>query len=372
MASSRRRTTALRRRAEGGSDVKIRNLTIQNIYVHTSSSDTISNDTSGIDLRQVNNASIHDLTIHDSRYGIFMAQDTNQTNVEIYNNDIYNIDGGIIPGSHAAVMVSDLKIHGNHIHDYANWDTMNCTYHNDGIHIWDVVSPTGAIFKNLMIYNNTFDGNMGDCLNAHIFLQEANFPGARIFNNIFAISNRPAGGGGLVSFRPKTSGTSDIALYNNTFYCAAVNSGPRAVYVSANVNSYVMKNNVIVNCRQLVLLQQGSFAANGLNNNIYVGCTGTCWAVGSSFYSTLASWKAATSQDANAKHTSGSAGLDSKYRPQVGSIAIGAGANLTSLSIAALSSDKARVARPATGAWDIGAYVFNGGRPAPPTGLRVQ
>jgi hypothetical protein len=53
--------------------------------------------------------------------------------------------------------------------------------------------------------------------------------------------------------------------------------------------------------------------------------------------------------------------------PSNGAKTIRAGANLTSLGIAALDTDLAGDARPPTGAWDIGA--FEASAPNPPTGL---
>jgi hypothetical protein len=53
--------------------------------------------------------------------------------------------------------------------------------------------------------------------------------------------------------------------------------------------------------------------------------------------------------------------LSGAYMLGSGSPAIGTGTNLTSLGIAALNSDAAGVARPSSGAWDIGAFQFVGG-----------
>src|SRR5205807_10323893 len=46
---------------------------------------------------------------------------------------------------------------------------------------------------------------------------------------------------------------------------------------------------------------------------------------------------------------------------QSGSVAIGAGVNLTSLGITSLNSDKAGLLRLTSGPWDAGAYRFAGG-----------
>jgi hypothetical protein len=61
------------------------------------------------------------------------------------------------------------------------------------------------------------------------------------------------------------------------------------------------------------------------------------------------------------------------YAPLAGSsTTVKAGANLASRGITALDADILNAARPASGAWDIGAYFFGGAaatRPAPPTGI---
>jgi hypothetical protein len=132
----------------------------------------------------------------------------------------------------------------------------------------------------------------------------------------------------------------------------------------------------MVNCGLLIWKQAGtSFAASGLNNNVYATCTSSCWKYEETAYSTLAGWRTATGQEASAVYTSGSAGLDGTYHPTGASVVLGVGANLTSLRIAALNTDASGLfARPWTGAWDAGAHVFNRSdlqRPAAPTGLRI-
>ena len=78
--------------------------------------------------------------------------------------------------------------------------------------------------------------------------------------------------------------------------------------------------------------------------------------LGSSYYSSLASWQAACSCDANTLTSNPL--VNSNGTLQAGSPAIGAGVNLTSLGITGLNSDANGVARPTSGAWDIGAYQY--------------
>ena len=50
--------------------------------------------------------------------------------------------------------------------------------------------------------------------------------------------------------------------------------------------------------------------------------------------------------------------LNADGTPQTGSPVIGLGANLTSLGLAGLLTDKAGHARPSSGTWDVGAYQY--------------
>jgi hypothetical protein len=349
-----------------GTDVEIKNLTIQNIYVQNDFADPSFIDANAIFLNQASvasNISIHDNTIHDNVWSIVFTPTANTSTWNIYNNNIYNTDHAIALAGYLNITNSNINIYGNHIHDFANWDMAGCGAHHDGIHAYG--APVGGTtYENLSIYNNLFDGNLGDCLTAYIFEESTtHVPGELIFNNVFTLTNQPVGGTGLIAVGPSSG---DIALYNNTFQCAALNSGPQAIYLNV-LSTYKAKNNLVINCGTLVNVG-ASFAASGLDYNVYATSTGSLlWRQGASYYTTFANWRSATGQDANAQYTSGSAGLDGSYKPQAGSIAIDAGTNLSGLGITALNSDKDGLSRPQGSAWDAGAYEFDqGGAGSPP------
>jgi hypothetical protein len=73
-------------------------------------------------------------------------------------------------------------------------------------------------------------------------------------------------------------------------------------------------------------------------------------------YGSLSAWHTASGFDGNSITTNPN--LDANYKLQAGSPAIGLGANLTSLGITGLDSDKAGTSRPSSGAWDAGAYEY--------------
>lgn len=109
-------------------------------------------------------------------------------------------------------------------------------------------------------------------------------------------------------------------------------------------------------------LENTSFTSNGISNNLYqLMGTGNTFGFNSNGGDTLSSWQSwlptGSGKDIYAwAGSSSSLNLDSTGKPLAGSTAIGAAANLSTLGIAALNYDRNGVARPASGAWDAGAY----------------
>lgn len=153
---------------------EFKNLTIQNLYVHAICEGSSGCDQS-VDQTQVNaiqfqgsNLLIHDNVLHDIGWALYQNY-TNDSNVQIFNNNIYNMDHGLACAG-AAYTVSSEYVYGNHFHDMANWDTGSSDrYHHDGIHCYN---GSGGKIQNLYVYNNLFDGNEGNCcVTAWMFLE---------------------------------------------------------------------------------------------------------------------------------------------------------------------------------------------------------
>ena len=151
---------------------EIRNLGIYNIYVHTGSG-------SEVDQTQVNcirlsgsNISVHDSTMHDAGWCLINWTNPGDSNIRIYNNNVYNIDHGLVWGGTGSATTTGqtsgpVYFYGNHIHDYSNWDTSANSYHHDGIHCYSTGSGAllaGVHWADMWIYNNLFDGNTGGTL----------------------------------------------------------------------------------------------------------------------------------------------------------------------------------------------------------------
>jgi hypothetical protein len=365
-----------------GGNVEIRHLTIANLYVHSSTSD------SGVDQTGVNCISfsgssvlIHDNIMHDAGWCLYENSNAGDANVSIYNNTIYNIDHGwaLAPYGHTGSS-GPFSFYSNTVYGYSVWDTQSDAYHHDGIHCY--TSGTGGVAEHitaLNIYNNLFEGPVGGNWTAHIFI-EGN-PGSgtpcmdttsisNIYNNVF-IADQP-GNNGLLGF---FSGTGNI--YNNTFIGSGTSSGVVFAANNAGVGSVTFENNVMTTGNQLIAISNNiKFTTD---YNIYANGGSNSFVCNGNFYNTnqFSSWQGCIGGDSHSSYAA-SAGLSSAGVPQAGSAVIGAGINLTSIGIPALDWDTTDgdaivpVQRPATGSWDVSAYLFGtGGVGAPnaPSGL---
>lgn len=374
---------------------EIRNLTISNIYVHTPCRGTGACDTS-IDQTMVNaivfrgsNVLIHDNTIHDVGWALF-HQYLTDSNIQIYNNNIYNFDHGWIFAGNGP-SISNVLFHDNHLHDMDNWDTGSAnTYHHDGIHAFGPAGP-GNTVNGLAIYNNLFDGNEGQCcVTAWIYLEgnsgsvwaNTSSGPVYIFNNIFVGSLDL--GNGQLAFNAGSS----YELYNNTFLVNPSSGSTGSCTRSYSPDSssanlrVTAKNNAYSGCNNMISMD-GKITSILFSNNAYAsqgsgGNPAFSWA-GHSSTSSLSTWQSQTNQDTNsAANLVGTLGVSTTGVPQSGSMVVGLGANLSGLCagpLAALCTDMGGASRPSSGEWDAGAYVYGSSgttaRPNAPTALTV-
>jgi hypothetical protein len=287
----------------------------------------------------------------------------NGSNIQFYNNDIYNVDHGITLGGYGSVTVTDLKIYNNHFHDYSNWDTGKANvYHHDGIHIF---ANNGAHANNGLIYDNLFSGatgygDGGDYSNfsSHVYIEKDGETNNnwKIFNNVFLPP--PTGQGKGFGFIAVGSNTG-TEIYNNTIIgnCKTLSSCYGILIEGGNT---VIKNNILSGFNAAVLFYTAS-PNTTWDNNIYTNVASYGQTISPyGDYTSLANWKTYL-QGLNAGNeihavSTSNALLDSNGLLLAGSPAIGAGANLTILGIAPLNVDKTQSPRPGSGSWDAGAY----------------
>lgn len=360
--------------ADNCANCKVKNLTIANLYVHTSTADSV---VSGSTVNCVRNVGGNDFTIdnilcYDASWGIY----ANSSNFTVSNSEIYNIDHGVVNALTGSGIVTNFNIYGNHIHDYVNWDTTSNMYHHDGIHVW---ANSGAQVTGGNIYNNVFDGDVGANVTAHVYIETVTGSPAgthtsniKVFNNVFLPS------GGSRNYRAiwldgGAGNPSNNALYNNFINIGS--NGFEAVRVNGQT-AVIVENNIIMasasNRTDIVLT--GSTVGTVDYNTYLSNSGGNTFVWQSSFTGSLATWRTLCSCDAHSQLvTSAQINATSDGHLLTGSVAVDAGTNLTLLNITALNFDKAGSPRPASGAWTAGAY--NAGtqpsRPNPPTNLRV-
>jgi hypothetical protein len=366
--------------SSGCSNCEVKNLLIYNLYQHTSSTDVTNfGATASIAFAGCSGCitKIHDLTIHDSTAGVQYVPGSSDNGLQIYSTDIYNVVGGInLATSKSSNTMTGAAIHDNHIHDLSNWSTTTCYYHIDGIHAWGL---TNGVISGVSFYNNLMDGNYGSCPTGTVFFEGYTHDDL-FYNNVF-----------VPTYTQEAAGIVGINGFNDQFYNNVVlgqaKAGDQCVNFGYSPDSWTPytpsmrgENNIIENCGTLMNFNSNpTLALTAWNYNAYgqLPSGGTVVYNGTWYYS-LASWQSYCSCDSHSVIPSSgitaSLGLNMSGTPQLGSPVINAGTNLMSLGITVLDSSTSAgntvtpMARPATGAWTIGAgnyYIV------PPTALNV-
>src|SRR5437763_9887842 len=143
--------------ARGCNGCTIENLTIANLYVHSSASDTSVDQTEDNAIRfSGSNLTIANNTIHDVGWALYAVWGNGNANDSIHGNHIYNIDHGFASTAEfPAGSIGPLYFYGNDLHDYAKWDTSDNAYHHDGIHCYTSDDGAGpAHYTGFYIYDN--------------------------------------------------------------------------------------------------------------------------------------------------------------------------------------------------------------------------
>jgi hypothetical protein len=383
----------------GCTNVEIKNIEVGPIYLHQQD-DGSGGNTSAIFTNNANGIKIHDSRIHDAYLPINVGYSgSSVTGEEMYSN---TIDHGChmigVGDANSGASASNLSFHDNTIGPHnTEWTMAGQNCHGDGIMM--SAFNSGSTVSNTQIYNNLITSDMCNATvpdsnfncTALIFLT-GDFEGGNIFNNVLLYTVQTFSGyESLIRIAPHSYGGAQInnfKILNNTFIgnnsnqscdCAAIKSdGPESGFVSMN-NIFVH-----IGPKPNYLNEEGTIAgvySNGIDYNDYYDYSG----IGVDFTNSQNyNWSSGliwtqphATNNFPGYDTHGSNGdpkLDSNYKPQSGSAAIGLGQNLTNLCSGALTPlcfDKAGVARPSSGAWDAGAYQDPPGDPppAPPTGL---
>ena len=383
--------------ANGGSNVTIQNLTLSNIYVHSSVSDENGADSMGIWIGDGSNLTVNNTTIHDVNWAVRMSFDRSgpYSNWVYENNTSYNVSHSTFfeQGSGTGTM-SGLLIHNNVCHDWANWDDAANENHHDCFHV--SADGSGGSFTGIQIYNNyaygdpgSYEGSGSGGGGSSNFL--FSYPNSgivgpmMIFNNVVDLNvanDYPADG--FVVLDEVGAGS---MIVNNTFvnsYGGSYNGGTAPMVGHIYTGSVTFENNLFITLPYWESFPDKTSTSdyNIMYNSPSNGCGGTLGGSCSTYYFPLSNWQAqgfdAHSLTGNPL-VSGTVGNIQTYAPTSGGAGVGKGVNLTSLGIAALNVDAAGNQRPSSGSWDIGAFQYASSTtttsatpPAAPTNLATS
>jgi len=351
-------------------NIEVKNLVLQNFYVHSSPSDTAPSaplpaciSASGT-ASQVN---IHDNTLHDSLWCINFVGGSVQDHIYLHNNETYHTGHAYALG--VTTQTDDsIYIYGNYDHDHVNWDTPGCSYHDDGIHAYQT---SGGNITNLFEYNNVFGGDWGSCPTAMIYTEGIAFQ-LTAFNNLGnALTTSATIPNGCFTLTVGASGT--LKAYNNTCMMPSTQGNMDVKYEGA----VDVQNNATFGTNQiLVILPTDVTVPSGklIDYNAWGGNPASqLWFRSSgSTYMNFTQWKtylqatfSGSGGDAHGIATTSppSLGLDSTGQVLPTSPLKQAGHNLFSIcngqpnpGIGALCYDASGNVRPSSGNWEIGAY----------------
>lgn len=204
------------------------------------------------------------------------------------------------------------------------------------------------IIRNSIFYNVTGTADIA-CLGYSV---NDNF---LIYNNLFYNENlsfdagswipyealKDASSPGVIYFSSTSSSAEYVGIYNNTFY----RIGRNTIYFAGTSTNNVAKNNLFLSSRFSLIHQQVT-----ATNNDYWDCN-----VIITSGSFGCPWNETAQQGESESPVVDAASANFQLKP--GMNAIGGGENLYSI----FTTDRAGNARPASGAWDIGAYQYSPG-----------
>ena len=389
-----------------GSNQIVENWTITNFYVRVIGGHELSDNSvvRAISLDGVNDI-VDGNTIDMNGWAINLSGTAD--NAIVRNNSIQHSGHGATIGS------AHWYFYGNHVYNFAVWDSDNDAYHQDGLHCF--AGDTGNT-QVAYVYNNRIDGTWGANMNQPFFLEQGDsstkcfVDGGHVvmFNNIL-IGDGHGVNFGLNSYGGTSITTNGDFIVNNL--AIAGNPGgnsPEGLTIHAVPSphcptcSATFENNAMTNTGLGEDTIPAGEGVDTMDYDAFESCAGgafSCYVFeAGANYATIAAWRAASGFEThgianeaasfntyfklNSACVPGSVGADCS--PTASSPFIGKGANLfsgcsgqPSPGLGDMCKDILGNARPSSGAWTIGPYQTGSGTtsssstPAPPTGLSV-
>jgi hypothetical protein len=373
------------------SNCTIKNLKMLNTYVKllNNNSTGVSGDQQHSNTLSGSHITISNNVIANCGWCVFDNYANGDTDVNVFNNDISGFGHGMMyatANAGAASIDPALRFYGNKVHDPNPWTTASCDFHNDGLHIFGLLS--GTSMDGLYIHDNYFNGTWGHCATGFVYLENGSSNPSHaknwaVWNNVGDARaettwDNTNGWFGLFSGE---SGTQRV--FNNTVMCGGSTNNMLAISMQT-LHSLSYENNVITGCSETVEISNSTVAA--ANFNFYgSSCANgsNCFIWNGSFKGSFSSWKSSCGCDSSGVQNDNSM-LNADGSPQSGSPVIGGKANLSIAALGELVSLKNDTslgntrnpsARPLTAPWDAGAFSAGSGSvsgsvpPDPPTGL---
>ena len=372
----------------GNTNILIEHLTVGPIYVHDNSgNDILGEGTAEIYVSNdpnTSNLTIDHNVLHDSNWGI----QVNASNYTVSNNNSYNNNWTMLLGCASSTTCSNVYVFGNQAHGFNVWDTTSGNFHHNFAHSYgDSTSTVSGVYE----YNNSIVGD-GISSTSWVMLSEATIT----MNNFYAFNNLVIASTTAVAGFDLLALGSNWNVSNHTIIGAyPVGSGVQGACIKAGtgpITGFIAENNIVSNCGG----SQMNFVpplpvSPVVDYNVYTQVNPGAsypWGYNGIGANTFAAWQTVNGGtcpsgggfDCHGSYTaSASAVLNNTTGVIVGGgPANGTGVNLYSTcngqavpGLGALCSDANGVARPASGAWDIGAYQYQGaiGIPTAPGSL---
>jgi hypothetical protein len=336
---------------DNASNVSVKNLAIQNLYVRTRGADPSGSHVGGVGiyfLEACDNALVSKCAINDVYYSVILAFG-NCSNFEVRNCNLSNMGVGIVIGSaNRGCVLTRAVVHDNRMSIGSNWEGYPAI-HRECVHAFAVHHGPDSAINELRIYDNFFTGDLGNNATAYCFI-EGYVDGPWVFNNLFVQPNSNSGGNGFLAFK----GTESAMAMNNTFVGfnggreIAINAEP--VTLGARLgHNLTIANNVFCHCATAIYDATPQVTSSDYN----------VFDTSPQFYhqsrrtiTDLSGWKAVTGQDSHS--STRDSNLDPvTYVPRAGSAAIAAGKDES----AYFSTDKNGIGRAQGSSWDVGALV---------------
>jgi hypothetical protein len=329
----------------------------------------------------------HDISITNSTfttqswinvYFVFSAAGSRK-NFTFSGNDVSHTTGAVWFASAAAgATESNLIITGNTYHDYS--DMLGGGAHGDGaLHYFNSpANDNSQYLDGLTFANNSFYGNFtrgisggtAEDMTGMIYF-EGGLKNGAIFNNLFTFSPVQNTDGlgtnifeAIIDLRAEGSANAtNLKIYNNSIYGDTTKQSMSAAILINGYTNGDLRNNIVTS---------GSYCGYG-EGGVPAGWTNDYneWSCPNGFMTFMS--PGSHSIPVNAPYNSNPLWMaaPSDLRLTANSPDIGSAVNLSGLGMPMLNTDPMGVARPQSGAWDIGALVHgsSSGTLSPPTNL---